>query len=66
MAKFKLGETVRLKSGGPDMVVQDYAATFPGELSTKAICKWFDKQNKAQSGTFEEEGLESIIAKGGA
>jgi uncharacterized protein YodC (DUF2158 family) len=66
MAKFKLGETVRLKSGGPDMVVQDYTATFFGEVSTKVICKWFDKQGKAQSEKFEEEGLEPIIPKGGA
>jgi uncharacterized protein YodC (DUF2158 family) len=49
--KFKEGDLVRLKSGGPLM-------TYGGESMTgEAICKWFDKTNE-KSGNFGHALLE--------
>lgn len=45
MEEFKVGDTVRLKSGGPLMCVDRLS---PG----KALCKWFDTQGVKNSGEF--------------
>jgi uncharacterized protein YodC (DUF2158 family) len=37
--KFKLGDVVRLKSGGPNMTIEKYG-NYSGER--KCVCKWFD------------------------
>jgi uncharacterized protein YodC (DUF2158 family) len=52
MAKFKKGDVVRLKSGGPKMTVQDQTAKV-GHL----VCQWFEGAKLLQ-GVFDEESLE--------
>ncbi len=48
----KVGDVVRLKSGGPKMVVVAIDTTqFDTELS--AWCEWFDEKNKPQKETFK-------------
>jgi uncharacterized protein YodC (DUF2158 family) len=46
MAKFKVGETVRLKSGGPLMTVSI------AEHDDDTWCMWFDKTGKREETTF--------------
>jgi len=50
--KFKPGNTVRLKSGGPVMTVEGH--TQGGRVS----CRWFDPTGKLQNATFEEAVLD--------
>ncbi len=48
MSEFKVGDVVRLKSGGPPMTVRDTAA---GQI----ICQWYDfTGGKTVEGTFGE------------
>lgn len=54
--KFKKGDVVRLKSGGPHMAVDSYEGR--GE-SRVVYCKWFDEQ-KLTDGVFEEATLELV------
>lgn len=53
MAKFKRGETVRLKSGGPLMTVEAV------EYEDAVGCTWFDDKQKRQSGNFHEDLLKT-------
>lgn len=62
---FKLGEKVRLKSGGPPMVVHGPGClTVGGEArgqveSGKVFCKWYNEETgKYQTGFFDQEALE--------
>lgn len=48
--KFKTGDVVQLKSGGPWMTV---VGVEDGEVS----CTWFDKDNLLKSNEFDEETL---------
>jgi uncharacterized protein YodC (DUF2158 family) len=52
MAKFKEGDTVRLRSGGPLMTVKTLHAD--GTL----WCEWFDK-NKLEGAEFKPASLEA-------
>jgi uncharacterized protein YodC (DUF2158 family) len=52
--KFKAGDVVRLKSGGPWMTIDHYG-TFAGRDGW--LCKWFSKDVE-QSGVFKEDLLE--------
>ena len=47
----KLGDVVRLKSGGPDMVVCDPGSPF------EVVCVWFDGDGHRVEGDFPVEGL---------
>lgn len=49
--KFKSGEVVRLKSGGPSMTVGGYDSV------GMVICRWFDGK-APMSDTFDEDSLE--------
>ncbi|WP_433785483.1 YodC family protein [Pseudomonas frederiksbergensis] len=49
--EFKVGNIVKLKSGGPDMTVKYYRA--PGEVY---VCQWFAGK-KLDSGEFKPESL---------
>ncbi len=51
MARFKVGEIVRLKSGGPDMTIADRDIGL-------VHCRWFDSGNEARDAWFETETLE--------
>ncbi|MDA2937027.1 DUF2158 domain-containing protein [Acidobacteria bacterium AH-259-A15] len=50
--KFKSGDIVKLKSGGPNMTVDSYVASH-------IRCSWF-AGNKLQMGSFEEDSLERV------
>lgn len=53
------GDVVRLKSGGPDMTVEEVANFEWGGDRMKAKCKWFEgKQLKEE--VFELTSLEKI------
>lgn len=51
--KFKIGDVVKLKSGGPDMTVRS-APDNPGQVYQ---CQWFAGK-KLEQGAFREESLE--------
>lgn len=51
--EIKVGDIVRLKSGGPDMTVDEighYRFTDPQSLSAK--CSWFDSKNERKKDVF--------------
>ena len=51
--KFKSGDVVRLKSGGPKMTAGGYS------MSSQVICRWFDG-TKPMSDTFDEDSLDRV------
>jgi uncharacterized protein YodC (DUF2158 family) len=53
MAKFKKGEIVQLKSGGPKMTVDE---TPEEQFNKQYKCQWF-AGNKLEFGFFSEEAL---------
>ena len=52
---FKLGDVVRLKSGGPDMTITEIL-----DDRTNAHCEWFDGQKTPQA---KEFSLVSLMHK---
>ena len=56
-AKYKVGDVVQLKSGGPSMTVEGYR-----DYDGHVICQWF-AGNKLQSGVFDPDsiGLEAEL-----
>jgi uncharacterized protein YodC (DUF2158 family) len=57
MEAFKKGDVVRLKSGGPNMTIQDTAA-----MGLGLICQWFDG-NKVIRDHFNPESLKLVDEK---
>jgi len=54
--KFKVGDIVRIKSGGPDMTVHsEHENSMTGTITYK--CQWFAGK-KLESGVFPPESLE--------
>lgn len=53
MAKFKVGDTVRLKSGGPLMTVS------VAQHDDDTWCTWFDERGKREEATFNAATLEA-------
>jgi uncharacterized protein YodC (DUF2158 family) len=49
---FKLGDIVRLKSGGPDMTVKEVS-----ENSNEYVCRWFSGSRLSQA-SFEADTVE--------
>jgi uncharacterized protein YodC (DUF2158 family) len=66
-AKYKVGDVVRLKSGGPDMTVQSVSdKNMSDQLSRELLgdddtikCQWFSG-TKLQHGRFNPQTLESV------
>jgi hypothetical protein len=54
--KFEVGQVVKLKSGGPDMTIQDFCTK---EFSGKYRCQWFAGK-KLENGVFPEQSLELV------
>lgn len=53
--KFKAGDVVKLKSGGPHMTVDSYTA------SGKVVCVWFeDGKSDDKTGTFAEPSIRLV------
>jgi uncharacterized protein YodC (DUF2158 family) len=66
--EFKKGDVVRLKSGGPDMTVENVGerAMIGGEA---VFCAWFENTGRKQTLTrdaFEPESLEKVSNEGGS
>lgn len=40
--EFKAGDVVQLKSGGPDMTIEDIGKYGPGATTDRAKCVWFE------------------------
>ena len=63
---FKLGDVVRLKSGGPEMTVSKPGRLVMGGVPVegrepaKVFCKWFKKgeEDKPKTASFDQEELE--------
>ena len=57
--QFNKGDTVKLKSGGPDMTVESVL-----EVHTKSYrCQWFAGK-KLESGMFSSESLVAVTSEG--
>lgn len=54
--KFEVGQVVKLKSGGPDMTIQDF---YTEKFSGKYRCQWFAGK-KLENGVFPEQSLELV------
>jgi uncharacterized protein YodC (DUF2158 family) len=57
MADFKLGDTVRLKSGGPIMTVTIVGQPLP-DRPVYLTCAWFTKNEDEKVANFPFEALE--------
>lgn len=55
--EFKVGDIVKLKSGGPDMAVR-YVPSDGGQYD----CQWFAGK-KLEAGRFPEESLIEVVVK---
>ena len=55
----KRGEIVRLKSGGPVMVVVSVIRAFLGDGHQMTKCVWMDEENKVQHRDYSADLLES-------
>ena len=56
--EFKVGQVVRLKSGGPDMVVVDETHSIGPEKERDLICKWWQTADECyHQDTFPHEAL---------
>lgn len=58
MIELKVGDVVRLKSGGPDMTVTD-TDVLSQDLNANIRCSWFDGK-KAQSALYPSEALVKV------
>jgi uncharacterized protein YodC (DUF2158 family) len=54
--KFKVGDLVQLKSGGPVMTIDGMYPTDPGTKADYYTCKWFSGK-KVESESFDEDSL---------
>lgn len=68
--KFKTGDVVQLKSGGPEMTVRGYETGINANLEnyesdTEVVCEWFDDKNQVQQRSFDQDSLDSINDAGG-
>ncbi len=59
MADFKIGDVVRLKSGGPSMTVTSIGESgMMGGGSVHAYVTWFDKTNNVKTDSFPPQTIE--------
>ncbi len=58
--KYNVGDIVKLRSGGPDMTVQDVPIA-GNQYKDHYRCQWFAGK-KLESGNFQEESLELVPA----
>lgn len=54
MSDFQLGDIVRLKSGGPEMVIKDHS----GQGEDIFICRWFSEKTNEE--TFNVNEIEKV------
>ncbi|MGJ8762337.1 MAG: YodC family protein [Polaribacter sp.] len=62
--KFKQGEVVKLKSGGPTMTIEKYkwetGFDYSKESDHVVVCTWFDNDGKLESRPFEQDALITV------
>jgi uncharacterized protein YodC (DUF2158 family) len=70
--KFKRGDLVKLKSGGPVMTIDNYERSrdiasivygtkpSPSEDTEYVNCTWFDNKNSRKFGRFHQDLLEQV------
>lgn len=58
MSDLKAGDIVVVKSGGPEMTVQE-AGNSP-ELGSYAACVWFDSKYELKTATFMQVALKKV------
>lgn len=58
--KIKKGDMVRVRSGGPKMMVEDIGSSWGGEGDTRVWCEWFDEKNVAQKKDFALTSVEKV------
>ena len=56
--QFKIGDTVKLKSGGPTMTIDSNTQAFAGV--DKVYCTWFDASKKHNKQSFSVAALEAV------
>ena len=60
MEEIKPGDKVQLKSGGPEMVVEDYAVVVLGDSDrSHAVCSWFNNSTPTKN-TFPIIALKKV------
>lgn len=59
--KFKPGDIVQLKSGGPAMTISEVTTDYSGNPNGKYRCEWFKGASNERS-VFEEETLKLYVA----
>lgn len=57
--KFKVGDIVKLKSGGPEMTVKEAVTNMKGIETGSYRCQWFAGK-KLDNGVFPYESLEAV------
>lgn len=57
--KYKVGDVVRLRSGGPTMTVANFGE-YDYEETGKYLCRWFGEKHKLEEQTFKEEEIELV------
>ena len=62
--QFKIGDVVKLKSGGPDMTIKKLDSTYDTKQSKNVwlssyTCQWFAGK-KLESGSFPHDSVEQI------
>jgi uncharacterized protein YodC (DUF2158 family) len=60
MSEFKLGDVVRLKSGGPDMTVRTIGSD--GDNEQVVFCDWFDGKIERR-GSYPTTSLETAAKR---
>lgn len=59
MSNFQIGDIVKLKSGGPDMVI----IGIPGKIIYYYTRQWFDVKSRLQRTTFDQKTAPLILVK---
>lgn len=59
VTNYKVGDIVRLKSGGPEMTVQEAINNMNGQETGKYWCQWFAGK-KLERGNFPGESIEHV------
>ena len=59
-AQIQAGDTVKLRSGGPLMTVNQIVQTPP---PASATVSWFDTENKAQNGSYPLTSLRKVSSR---
>lgn len=63
MTNLQIGDTVRLKSGGPVMTITSKGQSFFGRQDTHFYCTWFTKDQERREEEFAKESLEKCAPR---